>query len=253
MFDSSSQRELFDGLVLWSDIHGISLGTGASGVGKSITVRRFVQSRDESRIRVFAFSYLPTTVAGFLRLLNRTLGLSMRHHVADLFDQAQKFLASFQKEQGPHPLLLIDDAEGLSMPVLDVLRRLTCYELDAEDRFSLLLVGTEEMLTTLRHPSLAPLCSRIRYAHALRPFTFEDTRNYVTHHLTRAEVDPKLFSDEAVRHLFQGSMGRPRLINQLALQALIRAAVIGREHIDGEFMAKEIAAHPLYHVASSSQ
>ncbi len=253
MFDSSSQRELFDGLVLWLDLHGIALVTGPSGVGKSITVRRVVQASNDSSFRVFAFSYLPTTVMGFLRLLNRKLGLPMRQHSADLFDQAQKLLITIEKEQGPHPVLLIDDAEGLSISILDVLRRLTSYELDAEDRFSLLLVATDDMLTTLRHPSLAPLCSRIGYAHTLRPFALEDARNYVQYHLARAECDPKLISDEAVRHLFQASMGKPRNINQLAMQALINAAVMGRDKIDGDFMAKQIAAHPLYHLSSNPQ
>ncbi|RLA92019.1 MAG: hypothetical protein DRG69_09395 [Deltaproteobacteria bacterium] len=246
MFDSSSQRELLDGLLLWSDLGGIALVTGPSGVGKSITLRKFVQSLDDSRIRVFDFSYLPTTIMGFLRSLNRTLGLAMRHHAADLFDQAQKFLMSYKKEQGPHPLLLIDDAEGLSANVLDLLRRLTCYELDAEDRFSLLLTGTDQILPTLHHPSLTPLCSRISYAHTLRPFAFEDTKNYIRYHLERADADAKLFSETAVRHTFQASIGTPRNINQLATQALIDATVFGRDKIDGDFMAKCIAEHPLY-------
>ena len=41
------------------------------------------------------------------------------------------------------------------------------------------------------------------------------------------------------------SQGRPRSINQLALQSLIQAAVEGRDQIDGDFMAGQIAAHPL--------
>lgn len=154
---------------------------------------------------------------------------------------------TFQQEQGPHPILLLDDAEGLSVPVLDVIRRLTCYELDTEDRFSLLLSGTEQLLQTLRHQDLTPLGSRVGYAHALRPFGLEDTRNYVLYQLQRAEVDQKLFSDDAIKHLFQASMGRPRNINQLAMQALIQLAVVGRDQVDADFMERTITAHPLYH------
>lgn len=246
MFDSTSQRELLDGLLLWSDLQGIALVNGHSGVGKSITLRRFVQILDDSRFRVFDFSYLPTTVIGFLRSLNRKLGLAMRAHAADLFDQAQKYLVAYQQEQGPHPLLLIDDAEGLTPTVLDVLRRLTCYDLDAEDRFSVLLAGTDDLLQGLRLPQMTSLRSRISYAHALKPFTLEDTRNYVRHHLQRADADPKLITDEAIRRIFQASVGFPRNINQLATQALIQAAVYGVDSITGDFMAQQIAAHPLY-------
>lgn len=246
MFNSESQRELLHGLLMWTELKGLALVTGTTGVGKSITLRRFDQELDDSHFHVFKFSQLPHTVTGFLRSLNRALDLPMRHHTVDLYDAAQKHLTSYQNEHGPHPILLVDDGEGLQVPILDLLRRLTCYELDAEDRFSILLIGTEQMLTTLRHPSLAPLRSRLGYVQNLRPFSLEDTRNYVRYHLERAGADPKLITDEAMKRLFQASAGIPRRINQLATQALIVAAVRGRDQIDGEFMASVIAAHPLY-------
>ncbi|MBM4397504.1 MAG: AAA family ATPase [Deltaproteobacteria bacterium] len=246
MYDSTSQRELLQGLLLWSDLHGLALVTGQSGVGKSITLRRFVHTLDQTRYHVIDFSYVPTTVTGFLRSLNRQLGLPMRGHTSDLFDQAQKHLISREAEQGPHPVLLIDDAEGLNVPVLDAVRRLTCYELDSQDRFSILLSAMDDLLPTLRHPALDSLRSRIAYAHGLKPFVLEDTRNYIRFHLERASADPKLFSDDAVRRIFNASAGFPRKINQIATQALIAATIQGRDTIDGDFIAAIIKDHPLY-------
>jgi type II secretory pathway predicted ATPase ExeA len=251
MFDSQSQREMLDGLLLWSDLRGIALVTGPAGVGKSITLRRFTSELDEARVRIIEFEYLPTTTTGFLRSLSRKLGLPMRAHRADLFDAAQAHLRSFEKEHGPHPILVVDNGEGLTVGVLDVLCRLTSYELDAEDRFSILLAGTDELLTSLRDPALASLRSRIGYAQTLRPFSLEDVRNYVAFHLSRAEVDPKLLTEEATKRIFQASHGRPRSINQIATQALIQAVVLGRESIDGDFVSHLIAAHPLYQQALS--
>lgn len=246
MFDSLAQRELLQALQMWTEVKGICLVTGPSGVGKSITVRRFVQELDQSRFRVIDFSYLPSTVSGFLRSLSRKLGLPMRLHSTDLFDAAQAHLAAHEKEHGAHPLIVLDDAEGLRVPVIDAVRRLTTYDLDSEDRFSVLISGTDEMLATLGDPMLSPLRSRISYSCALRPFNLEDTTNYIAFHLTRAGVEPKLFTDTAVKKLFQASTGRPRNINQLAIQALIQAAVQGRDSIEGDFMAHLIATHPLY-------
>jgi len=253
MFDSTSQRELLQGILLWTDLRGLGLVTGPSGVGKSITLRRFEQSLDTARFRVIDFSHVPSTPTGFLRSLSRSLGLPMRCHASDLFDQAQRHLMSFEQEQGPHPVLLVDDAEGLSVPVLDLIRRLTCYELDAEDRFSILLSATDDLLATLRHPLLGSFRSRIAYAHCLKPFVLEDTRNYVRYHLERASASPKLISDDAVRRIFHASSGRPRNINQLATQALIHAAVHGRDQIDGDFVAQIIANHPLYQASAGER
>ena len=246
MYDSAAQRELRHALEMWTDLHGVVVVVGPSGVGKSITLRRFVGDLDEARFHLIRFSYLPSTTVGFLRSLTRALGLPMRLHGADLFDAVQQHLVTYEQENGPHPLLVVDDAEGLSVPVLDLLRRLTAWDLDAEEYFSLLISGTETMLRTLRHQSLAPLRSRVAYTHGLRPFSLDDTRNYVRFHLERAEGDIKLFSDEAIKNIFQASGGKPRYINQLALQALIQAAVLGREKITGTFMAEQISAHPFY-------
>jgi type II secretory pathway predicted ATPase ExeA len=81
----------------------------------------------------------------------------MRSHTSDLFDQVQRHLMSFEQEQGPHPVLLVDAAEGLSVPVLDLIRRLTSYELDAEERFSILLSTTDDLLAT---PDVPPCATR---------------------------------------------------------------------------------------------
>jgi type II secretory pathway predicted ATPase ExeA len=222
------------------------LVSGPAGVGKSITLRRFVAGLDQARWRVIEFSYLPTTPTGFLRTLNRKLGLPMRMHGADLFDQAQNYLVNHQQDHGSHPLILVDDGEGLPVAVIDLLRRLTSFDLDSEDRFSIVFSGTEDLLTTLAVPSLEPLRSRFSYVQGLRPFGLDDTRNYVRFHLDRAETPPKLFSDSAIRQLFNASAGRPRSINQLAVQALIHAAVHGRDEIDGDLMKGLIQTHPLF-------
>lgn len=246
MFDSQGQRELLQGLRMWTEVRGFTLVAGPAGVGKSITLRRFVQDLDEARFRVIDFSYLPTTVTGFLRSLSRKLDLPMRQHSADLFDQVQRYLVSYENDHGAHPVIVIDDAEGLPFQVIDLLRRLASYDLDSQDLFSIVLAGTDDILLVLGHPALESLRSRLFYVQALRPFGLEDTRNYIRFHLERADLDPKLFSDPAVKRLFQASKGRPRSINQLATQALIQAAVQGRDKLDGDFMAAVIGAHPLY-------
>lgn len=246
MFDSKGQRALLQGLLLWSQLRGIACVTGDTGVGKSITLRRLVLELDTARYCVLDVPHVPTSPNGLLRALARTLDVPLRPYTADLFDSVQRHLNGFEEERGPHPLLILDDAEGLTPETLDLLRRLTCAELDAHDRFSLLLTGSDDLLVTLRHPLLASLRSRVGYAQILKPYGLEDTRDYIKHHLLNADCDRQLFADDAIRLLFQASRGRPRAINQLASQLLIEAVIAGREQIDARFARATIAAHPFY-------
>jgi type II secretory pathway predicted ATPase ExeA len=246
MYDSKSQRELRAGLDMWVEAGGLALVTGPTGVGKSITLRRFATGLDDNKYAVYSVPSPPATVHGFLRFLCRRFGLSLKQHTVDLFDAAQKFLVNHEKEHGTHPLLIVDDAEGLYPNVADVLRRLTIYDLDAEDRFSILVAGIESLLHVLELGVLAPLRSRFSFGHSLRPFGFEDTKNYIRFHMGRAGGDDTLFSDEAVKRIFHLSQGRPRTVNQLCIGALILGAIRGRDRIDGPFFRAFIADHPLY-------
>ena len=151
MFDSRAQRELVHALVLWLEVKGFALVTGPTGVGKSISLRRFSAQIDEQRFRVLRFDQVPSTPMGLLRSLCRLLGLPMRLHVADLFDQARDHLCA-ASGNGPHPVILLDNAEGMRPDALDVIRRLTSADLDAEEHFSVLVTGTEELAHTLALP-----------------------------------------------------------------------------------------------------
>jgi type II secretory pathway predicted ATPase ExeA len=246
MFDSHSQRELRHGLHLWLEVRGLGIVTGPSGVGKSISLRRFVAELPNDRFAVHRFGQIPTTPLGFLRALARQLDLRPRLHLADLFEDIRTALARHQEEHGVHPVLVLDDAEGMRPGTLDLVRRLTAHDLDGTDPVSILLVGTEGLLDALRDPILMPLRTRFQYAHQLRPFGMEDARNDVRHHLTGSGAPDQVFTDGATTALFAALQGVPRQLNQLALQALITAVVHGTDSVDASMMKRVIQAHPLY-------
>jgi general secretion pathway protein A len=246
MYDSKSQQSLHRGLYMWLDVGGLALIAGPTGVGKSLVIRRFVAELDDNQYAVYSVPSPPATVYGFLRCLNRLFDLPMKNHTSDLFDAAQKFLVNHETDLGTHPILVLDDAEGLYPDVADIVRRLTVYNFDAEDRFSILVCGIESLLQVLELGVLEPLRSRFSFGHSLKPFGLEDTTGYIRFHLERAQSDPELFSDEAVKRIFHISQGRPRTINQLCIGALIQCAMKGLDKIDGPFIKSFVAGHPLY-------
>lgn len=248
MFDSESQKALLHGLALWIELRGLALVTGQSGVGKSICLRRFVEQLPHGRYTVHPFNQIPTTPTGFLRALCRRLGLRPRLHLTDMFDDVVEALRNHEDEHGTHPVLVMDDAEGMRPATLDLVRRLTDGGGDGEDHVSILLAGTEQVLHVLRDdPTLVPLQTRFGYAHTLRPFGIQDARNYVDFHLHFASGGAQnVFMDGAIRVLFHASQGVPRRMNQLALQALLEAVIHEADAIDEKAMKRVLQAHPLY-------
>jgi type II secretory pathway predicted ATPase ExeA len=250
MFNASAQLELVDGLHLWLETRGIAFVYGPAGVGKSITLRRFKADVDERRYELFYLFNLRITPLGFLRSLSRTLGLAVLYHQADLFDAVSTYLAQYEERNRKHPILIFDDADGLSDTLLEMLRLLANFDMDSEDRFSFILSGSHKLALRLRQPLNEAFKQRIGFAHNLRAFTIEDARNYIRFHLERVEAPKDLFTDEAVQIIFHLAQGLPRVINQIALQALIRAAIRKVDKIDENFLKQQVLNGSLFDAKS---
>ena len=168
MFNAKAQKEFIDGLHLWLETRGIALLYGPSGVGKSISLRRFKNDLDERRFEVFYLFNLRITPTGFLRSLSRILGLPVLYHQADLFDAISAFLAQYEERTGKHPIIIFDDGDGLSDQLIELLRLLANFNMDSEDRFSFILSGSQKLALQIRQPQNEALRQRITFSHNLR-------------------------------------------------------------------------------------
>jgi type II secretory pathway predicted ATPase ExeA len=246
MFEASSQKEFLQGLNLWLETRGIALLCGPPGVGKSITLRRFKSDIDERRYDIFYLFNMRVTPLGFLRSMARLMGAPVLYRQADLFDALNAHLGQHEERSGKHPVIVFDDCDGLSDELLELLRRLANFAMDSEDRFSFILSGSQRLAATIREPQNESLRQRIAYAHNLVSFTLDDAGNYIDFHLKRAEAPAELFADNAVNAIFHRAEGLPRRINQIAIHALIRAAILRKDKIDDSFLKQQVFTGALF-------
>lgn len=246
MYESESQNEMREGLSLWSDIRGVSLICGPYGVGKSITLRRFCNDLSSKKFQVFYLCTLTKSPLGFFRSLSRTLGLPIRQYLNDIYDAISQHLGDFEQQQRKHPIIIIDDADSLGDTLLEMLRRLMNFEMDRDDRFSLILAGETALGSRIKEPNNRGLHQRISFAHHLCGFSLADTRQYVNFHLERADGPLDLFDEAAVGLIFNQSKGYPRVINQIAIQSLIQAAMRNVSEISDAFIKKYVMGNPLF-------
>jgi len=136
-----------------------------------------------------------------------------------------------------YPVLVIDEAQHLRNEVLEDLRLLTNYAMDAERRLCLLLVGLTELRRRLGMAVHESLAQRIVVRYHLSGLSREELPAYLEHHLNLAGCTLPLFDPAAIEALYQATQGLPRKVNRAAHYALSAAAATKSRQISAEHMA----------------
>jgi len=142
----------------------------------------------------------------------------MRHANLKLFEQAFAELGAIT------PVLVIDEAQNLSVSALEEVRMLLGLNLAEQPAFALILVGDSYLINTLRLRSHRALYSRIAVESRLPPLTREEVMPYLLHQLRLVGLDRDIFEPAAIELLAAASEGVARTLNLLAREAWIRAA-----------------------------
>lgn len=139
-----------------------------------------------------------------------------------LSDKLHQFLLA-NHQRGRNTVLLIDEAQHLQIEVLEQVRLLTNLETNTRKLLQIILVGQPELLAMLARPELRQLSQRITARYQLKPFSLDETGNYIRHRLQVAglHANQELFPPRVVKYIYQVSGGIPRLINVLCDRILL--------------------------------
>ena len=122
-------------------------------------------------------------------------------------------------------LLLVDEADRLSVELVDELRLITNQIRDGRSVVQLVLAGTQRLEESLNDPKLASFNQRISVRCLLQSLTKKEIERFVFEHVERAGRNgSELFNDQAIDEIWTLTDGCPRLVNQLCDQSLILAA-----------------------------
>lgn len=125
---------------------------------------------------------------------------------------------------GETVVLIIDEAQNLTFPVLEEIRLLTNLETATEKLLQIVLSGQPELEDKLKRPELRQLRQRIMMRSQMAAFTPEQTRTYIQGRLRIAGAGSEpIFSEKAMETAHRYSLGIPRVINLLCEHALVNA------------------------------
>lgn len=206
------------------DTQGITLLTGEVGSGKTTFIRCFLDSLNANTHKSF---YLCQTIRGarsFFRLLAAALGVTPKFFIEDVTTQVKTAFTEMTRKHKLKPILVIDEAQNLSDGVLEEIRLLTNFRMDAKNILSIFLLGHPTLKARLKLPPYAALKQRLSFSYHLTGLEQDEVEPYISHRLKLAGRTTPLFTEEAIILLFNYSRGLPRVINTLAHEALYRAA-----------------------------
>jgi type II secretory pathway predicted ATPase ExeA len=119
-------------------------------------------------------------------------------------------------------VLIVDEAQSLSLELLEEIRLLSNIETNAEKLLSLVIAGQPELANRFTNQALRQLKQRIALRCDLRPLNLRESIGYMASRIAAAGGTPtQIFSREAVLFIFERSRGIPRTINVIADNALV--------------------------------
>lgn len=216
--------------------------TGEVGTGKTTLLRTFLEGLDETVSVACIFN--PTLNAvELLQSINRDFGIDAGSSSrSDLTAALQRFLIE-NREMGKKALLVIDEAQNLSIEVLEELRLLSNLETTRAKLLQTVLCGQPELGEMLERHELRQLAQRISLACRLQPLSSEETHDYIVHRLKRASLGARgdLFTPRARAQVYRYSGGTPRVINICCDRALLCGYVAGKDRVDAGAVKKAVA------------
>ncbi len=233
LFFSPHHQEAFDHLRygILSRKGFIEL-TGEVGCGKTTLCRAVLSQLGESvRTALILNPFLTETQ--MLRAIITDFGLTPagRDKLA-LTHQLNAFLLA-QNRAGINVALIVDEAQNLSLPLLEQIRLLSNLETDQHKLLQIVLAGQPELRALLARPELRQLRQRILVRYHLPPLDEASTLDYIEHRMKMAGSEtPHLFEEDAVRRIHAYASGIPRLINAIADHALLAGYVRRTRRID---------------------
>ena len=185
-----------------------------------LTVLELVKSVcDEFRIPVPNTRNQPATVKTYVDALNDFL---LKTHAV-----------------GQNNVLIIDEAQMLSVDVLEQLRLLTNLETNERKLLQIVLIGQPELRTMLERPDLEQLAQRVIARFHLKALSSKETEHYIRHRLSVAGMTRSIpFDRKSIQVIHEMARGVPRRINLLCDRAMLGAYAHGKNVIDAAIVEK---------------
>ncbi len=186
----------------------------------------------DASTKVARLSHTTISEEELFELMVSELGLDQRGgRKLERLGQIQEFLDEWTAA-GRNAVLVVDEAQNLSLPVLEEIRLLSNLRSQGQCSLQIVLAGQPEFRTRLDQEDLRQLKQRIGIRYHLTPLSARETGEYISHRLSVAGAKGStVFDKGAVDAVFAYAGGVPRMINIVCDRALVAGYGADRKRI----------------------
>jgi general secretion pathway protein A len=220
---------------------GFIVITGEVGTGKTTLLHYLLEKIDGNGHTKTAFLFNPKlTVNDFIQYILKDLGVKVRGQTKGeyLHNLHRYLLSAYRRDE--RVVLIVDEAHGLNSELLEEIRLLSNLETSKSKLLQIVLVGQPELDHILSQTGFRQLRQRINLRFHLPPLTEKETKEYIEKRLRIAGAKEPIFTEKAIKEIYQKSGGIPRLINILGDNALLNGYALDQKLVD-EKSVREVA------------
>ena len=201
---------------------GFIVITGEVGAGKTTIVRGLLASLDPKKVVAANLVTTQLDAEDTLRMVAAAFGVRVKDvSKAEVLLALEAFLVH-QTTQGKRCLLIVDEAQNLSVRAVEELRMLSNFQFGQQALLQTFLVGQPEFRAILQSPTMQQLRQRITATCHIGPLLLDETQGYIEHRLKCAGATGRpTFDSAAFEAIFNASGGIPRRINLLCDRLLL--------------------------------
>lgn len=216
---------------------GAGVLMGDIGLGKTTISRKLIEILDPVQYKIALIVNPILTPVQLLQEILHQLGTEIHSRNRQQLVQALHDRLIHMYEHGQRAVLMIDEAHLIrSANTFEELRLLLNCQMNDQFLLSLILLGQLELQKKLeRVPALK---QRLAVRHVLKPLDQQETARLIEHRMRVAGYAGERipFTPDALYELYQFTGGYPRLICQLADNALLIGMAQKAQVIDGYLM-----------------